>query len=124
QNSATDNQKLGIMGRRNENSTTMGVFSVMQMSGLEAESAYLDGKEYSYASFFIKQPVVEEFANRVKELKSSTIKDFQTDSDILSELKNEIFQEIPEEFKMTTDNGNVIIKPKVFKKIGKDLTLT
>lgn len=80
QNSATDNQKLEIMGRRNENSETINVFSLMQISGLERDgvAVNVDGKkkELSYPSLFISQPILQEFVDEVKKLKSSTSESF------------------------------------------------
>lgn len=72
QNSATDNQKLEIMGRRNENGETINVFSLLQLVGLENEGGVVRGQEVSYASLFISQPIIVEYANLVKKFKSST----------------------------------------------------
>lgn len=72
QNSATDNQKLEIMSRRNENAETINVFSLLQLNGLELDGVSINNKELSYASLFIFQPIIQEYTALVKKYKSST----------------------------------------------------
>lgn len=73
QNSATDNQKLQIMGQRNENADSINVFTLLQATGLDNDGLYVDGKkQMSYASLFINQPIMREYTALVSKYKSST----------------------------------------------------
>lgn len=66
QNSATDNQKLQIMGRRNENRHTINAFALMCNLGLDSDGLKVNGKVLSYPSLFISQPIIREYV-RLKE---------------------------------------------------------
>ena len=44
QNSATDNQKLQIMGKRNENKYTINVFALMNNLGFDKDIVNVNGK--------------------------------------------------------------------------------
>lgn len=96
QNSATDNQKLEIMSRRNENAETINVFSTMQMLGLESDGINVEGKELSYASLFIYQPIIREYVDLVKSYKASTTSNKELNPEdtaintLLSEYKKEL----------------------------------
>lgn len=77
QNSATDNQKLEIMNRRNENTETMNVLLLLQMANLEddgimikAKAGDKEGQVYSYASLFISQPILIDYVAKIEELSS------------------------------------------------------
>lgn len=77
QNSATDNQKLQIMGRRNEDKNTINVLAVLQATGNDFDGFVLrdlDGKEtpMSYASMFINQPIIRDYSKLMNKYSSST----------------------------------------------------
>ena len=91
QNSATDNQKLEIMGRRNENAETISVFSLLQMTGMEEDGLLINGKEVSYASLFIAQPAIIEYVKIIKGLKSSTDNTFGNTEELA---ENKIFEKL------------------------------
>lgn len=126
QNSATDNQKLEIMGRRNENSETISVFSLMQMSGLEDDGLLIKGQSVSYASLFISQPVLLKYVDTVKKYKSSTVNLFGSPSknafeEIFKGLADQISDDVWEKDAL----GNPItgkFKKGVIEEVGKSLT--
>lgn len=74
QNSATDNQKLQIMGRRNENKHTINVLAILQATGNDFDGFILDDKEMSYASLFINQPIIRDYVKLMNKYGSSTSK--------------------------------------------------
>jgi len=78
QNSATDNQKLQIMGRRNENKYTINVFALMSNLGFDKD--IVNGKELSLPSLFISQPIIRRYVE-LKEQYDSIISDYQEDVD-------------------------------------------
>lgn len=129
QNSSTDNQKLEIMGRRNENSETISVFSLLQMSGMDNDGLLVNGKEVSYASLFISQPVLQKYVELVKSYKSSTVKSFGNPVETaIEDLKKEYIEAInqiaPEVWARDKENRPI---PGVFSKakseeIGSGLT--
>src|SRR5690606_4146030 len=59
QNSSTDNQKLQIMGRRNENKYTINVFALMSNLGFDKD--IVNGNELSLPSLFISQPIIRRY---------------------------------------------------------------
>lgn len=82
QNSSTDNQKLQIMGRRNENKYTINVFALLTNLGI-IDDKLKDGTTVGYPDLFISQPIIR----RLVELKA------KSDS-IISEYNAEIDKEI------------------------------
>lgn len=72
QNSATDNQKLQIMGQRNEDKNTMGVLKILHAEGIDKDDLIVNGKQLSYASLFINQPIIREYSELVNKYSSST----------------------------------------------------
>lgn len=99
QNSATDNQNLGIMGMRNENSTTIGAFVILQGNGIEREGVVTkdDGTQevISYASLFIAQPVLRELHKLTKNVRGSLS---YSPSGGIASLRKELIKNIPEEY--------------------------
>ncbi len=122
QNSATDNQKLGIMGRRNENAETINVFAILQASGLDNEGVIVDGKNLSYASMFINQPIIREYVELMKKNNSLTA---QNKIDALQVIKKKYFKSVPKESWAKSKNGKPIegkFSDKMKNILGKGLT--
>ena len=129
QNSATDNQKVQIMGKRNENTETMGVFSLMQMTGLEVEpnsNFKVNGKDISYASLFVAQDILVEYTDLAKKFKSSTNKEFGKTEDLIEDvLKEKYLENVPIEMWAVDKAGAPrvgVFSRKAKEKIGKSLT--
>ena len=72
QNSATDNQKLQIMGQRNEDKNTMSVLKILHAQGLDKDGLTVNGNQLSYASLFINQPIIRKYSELVNKYSSST----------------------------------------------------
>lgn len=86
QNSATDNQKLQIMGNRNENKNTMSVLKILHAEGIEKDGTKIrldngNKKEMSYASLFINQPILREYSELVDKFSSSSYEGFGNPKD-------------------------------------------
>lgn len=126
QNSATDNQKLQIMGKRNENTETMGVFSLMQLTGLENDGLVVNGNEISYASLFVAQDILVDYTDLAKSFKSSTNKEFGKTEDLVYDALFEKYaKNVPVSMWATDDKGLAIIgdfSAKAKAEIGKALT--
>jgi len=118
QNSALDNQKLQIMGRRNENTETITVFSLMQMAGLENDGIKVQGKTLSYASLFISQPVLQKYTEIANKLKSSTNTEYGNMDSLIETEMETYFSDLmgKDEFKKLRDK-----KGKEWVEIGKKL---
>ena len=126
QNAATDNQKLEIMGRRNENPTTIGVFSMMQLAKMENDGVQVNGKDVSYASLFIAQPVLYKYVELVTKYKSSTSRERGNPELMAHEtLRESLFKMIPTEMLAVDKNGEIFNPPAlsntVKERIGKAL---
>ena len=122
QNSATDNQKLQIMGRRNENSETINVFAILQASGLDNEGVIVDNKNLSYASMFINQPIIREYVELLKKNKSLTK---QNEKDALQVIKKKYFEQVPKDSWAKQKDGKPIegkFNDKKLAELGKGLT--
>lgn len=78
QNSSTDNQKLQIMGRRNENKYTINVFALMSNLGFDKD--IVNGQELSLPSLFISQPIIRRYVE-LKEQFDSIMSEYQEDAD-------------------------------------------
>lgn len=89
QNSATDNQKLQIMGRRNENKYTINVFALMSNLGFDKD--IVNGKEMSLPSLFISQPIIRRYVE-LKEKYDSITNGFTANAD------EQIVQTLMDEF--------------------------
>ena len=111
QNSATDNQKLGIMGKRNENKYTMTVFKILQAGGHEWDGTEVkldDGSfmKMSYPSLYINQPIIRRYAELMARLSSSTTKNY-------GDVRTEVIKILAEEYKevdwMKDDKGKSLV---------------
>ena len=89
QNSATDNQKLQIMGRRNENKYTINVFALMSNLGFDKD-ILKDGTEVSLPSLFISQPIIRRYVE-LKEKYDSITSDYQ--DNVEDKIKEQLVKE-------------------------------
>ena len=73
QNSATDNQKLQIMGRRNENKHTINVFALLCNLGFDKDIVDVSGKkmELLIPSLFINQPIIRRYVELMEKAESA-----------------------------------------------------
>ena len=102
QNSATDNVKAQIMGKRNENAYTINVLSLMTLRGFDLTSVILsNGKEtkLQYSSLLISQPIIRRYVE-LKEQQKSLTADYSFNDE------QKIIKQLIEEF----NTGNVAIK--------------
>lgn len=88
QNSSTDNQKLQIMGRRNENKYTINAFALMSNLGFDKD--IVNGQEMSLPSLFISQPIIRRYVE-LKENFDSIMTDYQENID--DEIVNTLLKE-------------------------------
>ena len=92
QNSATDNQKLQIMGRRNENKHTINVFALLCNLGFDKDIVDVSGKkmELLIPSLFINQPIIRRYVELMEKAESAfTERTQDLDRDIAEKLKAE-----------------------------------
>jgi hypothetical protein len=89
QNSATDNQKLQIMGRRNENKYTINVFALMTNLGIIDETLS-NGKTVGYPDLFISQPIIRRYADLKAKYDSITS---EYNPDVEKEIKDTLLKE-------------------------------
>ena len=69
QNSATDNQKLQIMEKLNENEYTFGAYEMLILMGIDKDGFTVknsDGKdiELSYSALFMSQPIIKDYVEK------------------------------------------------------------
>jgi|GEM_PF-4143393 len=89
QNCSTDNQKLQIMGKRNENKYTINVFALLCNLGFDTDTLS-DGTEVHLPSLFISQPIIKRYVE-LMEQKDSMFTSFDLDANkkITETLKKE-----------------------------------
>ena len=123
QNSATDNQKLEIMDRRNENSNTMTVLKILHANGIDKDGISINGKQMSYASLFINQPIIRRYSELMNKYKSSTTDSFgDIDSLVEKELVDEFGANV--DWKMDSKGNEFVGKLSDTKKEEKGPELT
>lgn len=96
QNSATDNVKAQIMGKRNENAYTINVLTMLTLRGYDMTSSPVkldNGKEkhLQINSLFLSQPILRRYVELQEKYKSIT-------SDFVPDKENEIIKQLIEEF--------------------------
>lgn len=118
QNSATDNQKLQIMGKRNENSNTMTVLKILQANMIDNDGIIIEGfdKPLSYSSLFINQPILRRYSELMDKMKSSTSKNF---GDVNELVEEQLLKEFFVQGKMNEDGK---FEGGVEKELGAGLT--
>ena len=130
QNSATDNQKLQIMAKRNENKHTMSVLKIMHAVGLDRELSsnnepfMIEGKEVSYASLFLAQPILRRYSELMDKFSSITDKSY---GDIEENVKQQLLEEFGENVewavnKKTKEKYKGVLPSDKLDFIGKNLT--
>jgi hypothetical protein len=125
QNSSTDNQKLQIMGRRNENSHTINVFSLLNNLGVIDEKITIDGKTKTvgYADLFISQPIIRRYVE-LKSKMDSIIEGFNDNKE--KEIQDILLEEFGQNVTWAIDEEGGEIKgvmaKKVFDKVSENLT--
>ena len=90
QNVATDNQKLQVMGRRNENKYTINVFALLANLGIDMdyyEDENGNKKPIQLSSLFISQPILKRYAE-LKEERDSVMSKYTT-----TEIKDILYKE-------------------------------
>lgn len=90
QNVATDNQKLQVMGRRNENKYTINVFALLSNLGIDMdyyEDENGNKKPIQLSSLFISQPILKRYAE-LKEERDSVMSKYTT-----TEIKDILYKE-------------------------------
>lgn len=65
QNCSTDNQKKGVMGRRNENKYTINVFAILCNLGFDKD--IVNGKEMHLPSLFLNQPILRRYVELMED---------------------------------------------------------
>lgn len=91
QNSATDNVKAQIMGKRNENAYTMSVLAYMTHIGFDKADLNLPGQEaikVHLPSLFLSQPILRRYVE-LKEAAKSISADFSDRNKIEEKLETE-----------------------------------
>ena len=113
QNSATDNVKEQIMGKRNENAYTINVLIQLTLRGFDKtkDVVTLDSgakKKLQLSSLFISQPIIRRYVELKEKYKSFT-KDFSQDieQDILKALIKEFNKDKKAQI-LYTESGEVI----------------
>lgn len=89
QNCSTDNQKLQVMGRRNENKHTINVFALMNNLGLMSDKLS-NGQIVGYPDLFISQPIIRRYVE-LKESYDSISSDYS--SSVEAEIKAKLIEE-------------------------------
>lgn len=101
QNSATDNIKAQIMGKRNENSYTMNVLTQLTFRGFDMDSSFDRVKELDsihIPSLFISQPVLRRYVELQEQNKSLT-------SPYNTEGEEGILKTLEKEFRFKIEKG-------------------
>lgn len=109
QNSATDNQKLQIMGRRNENKHTMGILKILHAMGIDKEKPE---DKFSYSSMLLSQKLLVDLVNEVDKNNSITVDSSNITLDDAIKMR----------LKYLTEVMGVKLDDKDRKSIGKSLT--
>ena len=81
QNTATDNEKLQVMGKLNINELTINAQVVMSLLGIDKDLATVDGKEQSVSIPYLlmSQPIIKEYVKELRKTKS-TIAEFDAEA--------------------------------------------
>ncbi len=76
QNTATDNEKLQIMGRTNINEFTVNVHATLAVLGFDKTSATFEGEkvDISIPYFLMSQPIIKDYVKMMSNVKSNIAK--------------------------------------------------
>ena len=128
QNSSTDNQKLQIMGRRNENQFTMSVLKILQANGIDYDfMTNVNGKKIkmSYSSLFLNQPILRRYSELMAKYNSNTDNSFGDNEELV---EKQLLEEFGKKLVWEVDKNNKPIVGKLSKtyisthKVDKNLT--
>ena len=125
QNSATDNQKLQIMGRRNENPNTMAVLKILQANGIDNDKIKVNGKTVSYSSLFLNQPILRRYTELMNKFNSSTDNTFGSNDKLIEEQLLKEFGSSLGKYWKTDKKGDLIpgkLKDDIKIDVGSNLT--
>ncbi len=119
QNCATDNQKLQIMGRRNENKYTINAFALMCNLGFDVDITE-NNKKLHIPSLLISQPIIKRYVE-LMEAKDSVVKgdEHLSEEDIIKK----VAQEFDTEGKFFEIEEDKIYFKAVEQGFDKDLTV-
>ena len=120
QNVATDNQKLLIMGDRNENEFTINAFALLCNMGVDTDvlthpdyairdsSGNITGyPQVHIPSLFLNQPILKRYVELKKQNASLTNKKFMSDKDIYNKLFDELAESSSKEVIARYKEGEV-----------------
>lgn len=126
QNSATDNQKLQIMGRRNEDKNTMSVLKILHSAGFDNDRVKVNGQQLSYASLFINQPILRKYSKLVNSLSSASNDNKGNPKEMAKrEILKEFYETLPGDVWMINDMGESVqgvLSKKTYQNIAGQLT--
>lgn len=106
QNSATDNQKLQIMGRRNEDKNTMSVLKILHSAGFDNDRVKVNGQQLSYASLFINQPILRRYSKLVNSLSSASNENKGNPKEMAKrQILKEFYETLPRDVWMVNEEG-------------------
>jgi hypothetical protein len=73
QNTATDNEKLQIMGKTNTNELTINVDATLSLMGFDKDKAMINGeeKEISVPYFLLSQPIIKDYVDMMRNVRSN-----------------------------------------------------
>lgn len=125
QNCSTDNQKLQVMGRRNENKHTINVFALMNNLGLMSDKLS-SGQIVGYPDLLISQPIIRRYVE-LKEAYDSISSEYS--SSVEAEIKNKLIEEFGQgvEWASYEEEGEVItvvgvMDKQAYDKVSSELT--
>ena len=116
QNSATDNQKLQIMEKLNENEYTFGAYEMLILMGIDKDGFTVKNSngndiELSYSALFMTQPIIKDYVEKCAYYNSlSTDTWFNIKDRIKEELLNKYKSDTPaQSSELTSENlyGNL-----------------
>ena len=120
QNCSTDNQKLQVMGKRNENKYTINVFSLLCNLGFDTGKT-VDGKELHIPSLFVSQPILKRYVE-LQEDNASIFSDFNSDAEgeIIRKLKSEFGEGV--QFYIEEGTETNLMDNEQYKQVSTELT--
>lgn len=125
QNCSTDNQKLQVMGRRNENKHTINVFALLNNLGIISDKLS-NGQVVGYSDLFISQPIIRRYVE-LKESYDSISSEYSSSVD--KEIKEKLIEEFGEgvEWASFQEDGETItvvgtMSNDSYNKVSSELT--
>lgn len=100
QNSATDNQKLQIMEKLNENTHTFPVYEMLTLIGADKDGFKVNDKELSYPALFMCQPIIKDYVAKCEYYNSLS-------TDTWFNIKKQIITELEKKYDIERNSKNV-----------------